>query len=328
MPDLSVADNISIATPPRRFGMIDAQAQRRRAEALLAEVGCEDINPLHARARPAAVAPPDGRDRQGARPASRSFSSSTRRPRRSTSADVEKVYAMLARLQGAEGVAILYISHRMHEIEALADRASVFRNGRHIETFDKGARSTARDRAADDRPRHRDANIPPKPKRAARRSAALEAREPGLGEPARRHLARRRRGRDRRPRRPRRPGPEELLLALFGVLRGVTGEIRVDGGRCGPARPAAAKRATVGIALVPEDRKTEGLMLPMSIADNLDDRLARHALARPRSSIARQGSARGRERHRRAADQDRRQHRRRCRRSRAATSRRSSSPNG
>jgi ribose transport system ATP-binding protein len=34
-----------------------------------------------------------------------------------------------------------------------------------------------------------------------------------------------------------------------------------------PGSPAAAK--SVGIALVPEDRKTEGLMLPMSIADNL-----------------------------------------------------------
>ena len=54
-----------------------------------------------------------------------------------TSADVEKVYAMLARLK-AQNVAILYISHRMHEVEALADRASVFRNGRHIETFDWG----------------------------------------------------------------------------------------------------------------------------------------------------------------------------------------------
>src|ERR1700730_5501047 len=30
MPDLSVADNISIASPPRRFGLIDARAQRRR----------------------------------------------------------------------------------------------------------------------------------------------------------------------------------------------------------------------------------------------------------------------------------------------------------
>ena len=46
MPDLSVADNISIASPPRRFGLIDARAQRRRAEALLAEIGCEDVNPL------------------------------------------------------------------------------------------------------------------------------------------------------------------------------------------------------------------------------------------------------------------------------------------
>jgi ribose transport system ATP-binding protein len=55
---------------------------------------------------------------------------------------VKKVYAMLARLK-SEGIAILYISHRMHEVEALADRASVFRNGRHVETFDKGVRSTA-----------------------------------------------------------------------------------------------------------------------------------------------------------------------------------------
>jgi len=39
MPDLSVADNISIASPPRRFGLIDARAQRRRAEQLLAEIG-------------------------------------------------------------------------------------------------------------------------------------------------------------------------------------------------------------------------------------------------------------------------------------------------
>ena len=46
MPDLSVADNISIASPPRRFGLIDARAQRRRAENVLAEIGCEDVNPL------------------------------------------------------------------------------------------------------------------------------------------------------------------------------------------------------------------------------------------------------------------------------------------
>jgi ribose transport system ATP-binding protein len=62
-------------------------------------------------------------------------------------------------------------------------------------------------------------------------------------------------------------GQKSLLLALFGVLRGITGRIMVEGREVRPGSPAAAK--SVGIALVPEDRKTEGLMLPMSIADNL-----------------------------------------------------------
>jgi ribose transport system ATP-binding protein len=64
-------------------------------------------------------------------------------------------------------------------------------------------------------------------------------------------------------------GQKTLLFALFGVLRGVTGAISVNGAPVSPGSPAGAKAAGVGIALVPEDRKTEGLMLPMSIADNL-----------------------------------------------------------
>ncbi|HZR88967.1 MAG TPA: sugar ABC transporter ATP-binding protein [Bradyrhizobium sp.] len=263
MPDLSVADNISIASPPRRFGLIDARAQRRRAEALLAEIGCEDVNPLM---------------RVGDLPLSRRqvveiAKALGKRPRllildeatsALTSADVEKVYAMLAKLK-AEGVAILYISHRMHEVEALADRASVFRNGRHIETFDKGARSTAdivqlmigRDIATQYPPKP--ARKPPKSvlalenlsweKHLDRISLSAAAGEiVGLG------------GLDGQ-------GQKSLLLALFGVLRGVTGRVTIDGRNLHLGSPKAAKSA--GIALVPEDRKTEGLMLPMSIADNL-----------------------------------------------------------
>ena len=45
IPDLSVADNILISNPPRRFGMIDAAAQRRIAEDALARAGAEDIHP-------------------------------------------------------------------------------------------------------------------------------------------------------------------------------------------------------------------------------------------------------------------------------------------
>ena len=265
MPDLSVADNISISSPPRRLGMIDARAQRRRAEALLAEVGCEDVNPL-LRVRDLPLS-----RRQmveiakalGQKPKLLILDEATSAL---TSADVERVYALLARLK-AENVAILYISHRMHEVEALADRASVFRNGRHIETFDKGARSTAeivqlmigRDIAT---------QYPAKPKRP-RPTPALKIEnlgwekrlegislEVGAGEIV--GLG----GLDGQ-------GQKTLLLALFGVLRGVAGAVWVNGAAVRPTSPAAAKAAKIGIALVPEDRKTEGLMLPMSIADNL-----------------------------------------------------------
>ena len=64
-------------------------------------------------------------------------------------------------------------------------------------------------------------------------------------------------------------GQRELLLALFGVLRGVSGEIRVAGAPVSPSSPHAAKAKRIGMALIPEDRKTEGLMLPMSVRENL-----------------------------------------------------------
>ena len=46
MPDLSVADNICMAEPPGRWGLIDHRKQRKRAEELLSRVGCDDVHPL------------------------------------------------------------------------------------------------------------------------------------------------------------------------------------------------------------------------------------------------------------------------------------------
>ena len=57
-----------------------------------------------------------------------------------TAGDVETVNTLLRALRD-EGTAILFISHRMHEVDALADTCSVFRSGRHIETFPQGSRS-------------------------------------------------------------------------------------------------------------------------------------------------------------------------------------------
>ncbi|MFM7443271.1 MAG: ATP-binding cassette domain-containing protein, partial [Tabrizicola sp.] len=61
---------------------------------------------------------------------------------------------------------------------------------------------------------------------------------------------------------------KELLLALFGVLKGVRGTVDMDG-RGLPSSPIAAKNGAPRVALIPQDHKKEGLMLPMSIADNL-----------------------------------------------------------
>jgi ribose transport system ATP-binding protein len=60
-----------------------------------------------------------------------------------------------------------------------------------------------------------------------------------------------------------------LLLALLGVLRHVGGEVTIGGRKGIPSSPSAAKSGATRVALLPEDRKTEGLMLTRPISDNL-----------------------------------------------------------
>src|SRR6201996_7924499 len=138
-PDLSVADNICITGPPGIAGFINHRAQRRRAETLLAQVGCADIDPRMA-----------VRDLPLSRRQLVEFAKALGRAPQLlimdeatsalTAGDVETVNALLRSLRD-QGTAILFISHRMHEVEALADTCSVFRSGRHIETFPQGTRS-------------------------------------------------------------------------------------------------------------------------------------------------------------------------------------------
>ncbi|MGH6960464.1 MAG: ATP-binding cassette domain-containing protein, partial [Dongiaceae bacterium] len=112
MPDLTVADNICITDPPRRYGLIDGAAQRRRARELLARIGCEDVHPMQlvkdlplSRRQMVEIAKALGRN-----PKMLILDEATSAL---TAADVQKVYAMLRRLREQE-LSILYISHRMH----------------------------------------------------------------------------------------------------------------------------------------------------------------------------------------------------------------------
>jgi len=269
MPDLSVADNICITNPPRRFGLVDRAAQRRIAEAALKRAGAEDIHPLA----------PVGSLSLSRRQMVEIAKALAREPKilildeatsALTAADVQRVFTLLKRLRD-EGLAIVYISHRMNEIAELADDCSVFRNGRHVATFAAGTHSDAQ---TVEMMIGRDIEhaFPPKPaaqEASAAAAPALDVR--GLSWNGRLHdidldvrpgeivgLG----GLDGQ-------GQREFFLALFGVLRGVQGEVRLDGKPVQVRSPRAAKRREIGIALVPEDRKTDGLMLPMSVRDNL-----------------------------------------------------------
>jgi len=279
MPDLSVADNICITNPPKRFGLIDRAEQRRIAEAALKRAGADDIHPLA----------PVGSLSLSRRQMVEIAKALAREPKilildeatsALTAADVQRVYALLKRLRD-EGLAIVYISHRMNEIAELADDCSVFRNGQHVATFEAGTKSDA-ETVEMMIGRDIEHAFPPKPPRTGAASGmppAIEVR--GLRWNDRLHdidLAARPGeivglgGLDGQ-------GQREFFLALFGVLRGVQGDVRVAGQPVRVGSPKAAKRADIGIALVPEDRKTDGLMLPMSVRDNLSfaalDRLSR-----------------------------------------------------
>src|ERR1700757_810233 len=283
LPDLSVADNISIADPPKRFGLIDHRRQRRIAVEVLQRVGCGDIHPD---------------ERVKDLPLSRQqmveiAKALVRNPRliimdEATSAltarDVEHLYRIVRALRD-QGVAVLYISHRMPEISALADICSVFRNGKHIETFPMSSRTTEEivpmmigrevaraypkknESPTQSTPSHAEPQTPNAERQT--QTPLLEIKDltwyqtltgislklaageiVGLG------------GLDGQ-------GQSELLLALFGVLRGLTGEVYIDGRRTTIEHPRQAKSRDIGLALIPQDRQTQGLLLPMSIEDNL-----------------------------------------------------------
>jgi ribose transport system ATP-binding protein len=290
LPHLTVADNISITNPPKRFGLIDRQAQRKIAEKALARAGAPDIHPLArvtdlplSRRQMVEIAKALARD-----PKILILDEATSAL---TASDVATVFSVLRQLR-ADGLAVVYISHRMHEIAELADECTVYRNGRYVATF---AARTKTDEAIVEMMIGREYKsiFPPRPERRLVDRPALSIRDlswagrlkditlqvrpgeiVGLG------------GLDGQ-------GQRELLLALFGVLIGVTGRIEIDGQPVTMASPRTAKSKRVDMALIPEDRKTEGLMLPMSVRDNLSfvalDQLTRFGIvdgAAERRSVA------------------------------------------
>jgi ribose transport system ATP-binding protein len=267
IPDLTVAQNIFLGNEPRsRWGLIDMAALNRRAAELLGQLGFGHIDPL-ALARELVLA-----ERQLVEIAK----AVAKNPQvlildEGTSAlgagEVEQVFAILRRLRD-QGRAVVYISHRMEEIESICDSATVFRDGRHVATFQMGSKS--HDEIVQMMIGRTLVEVfPPRPPRPPAPEPLLEAR--GLSWEQRLKdvnftlhageilgLS----GLEGQ-------GQGALLFALFGAYAGVRGELRMAGQPVRIHSPRDAMRAGIGMALVPEDRKTQGLILPMTVRDNL-----------------------------------------------------------
>ncbi|MEV4508226.1 sugar ABC transporter ATP-binding protein [Dactylosporangium sp. NPDC049525] len=255
LPDLTIAENLLLHDPPRgRLGLVARRQLVPVARDVLHEHGIDDLDP---------------------RTVTRDLSVAHRqvvelvrvlatRPEvlildEPTAALQEQQVAWLAahmRRLRAEGCCVVFTSHRWREIETLADRVTVFRNGTHVTTRDRLTESEAVTLMSG---RTLEATYPPLTPPGT--DVALEGQVGGVG-------LRLHRGEILGIGGLAGQGQRELFLTLFGASR-TPAKVTVGGTTRVIRRPKDAIRAGIGIAYVPEDRKAEGLLLPMSVRDNL-----------------------------------------------------------
>jgi ribose transport system ATP-binding protein len=265
-PNLSVAENLFLLKPPRRFSALPLIARRRmhaRSRALLQQVGLE--------VPPRALAGTLSTGERQLLEIARALSSDARliifdEPTTSlTAPEAERLFELIRSLK-AKGVTILYISHDLEHVLSLADEVLVLRDGN---VAHQGPVSTL---TPDDLVlamvgRSIDALFPSRSPRTAIGMPVLDAR--GLGEPGVLKnldlslsageivgiaglMG---------------SGRSELARVLFGLDRHRHGQVRVGNTVLPPGDVQA--RLEADVALLTEDRRHEGLMMDASVSDNM-----------------------------------------------------------
>lgn len=264
VPALSVAENMHLAQPyPRRLGLVDWRALNRAARAALDRLRLDHIDP---RAPMARLGPGD---QMLVRIAATLLGDDTPwlyvmdEPTAAlTGAESDRLFAVIAELTAA-GAGILYVSHRMAEVMRLATRVTVLRDGRVVasgpmaQTDQTGIihAMTGRDLSDLYPPRTSPPQAAPVLSLRGLHTAGLDGIDldvaPGevLGIAG---LAGSGRG--------------ALLRTLIGAIPRSGGTITVAGADPG-RKPAAAWAA--GIAYVPRERRSEGLMMARPITENV-----------------------------------------------------------
>ncbi|MFI5328614.1 MAG: sugar ABC transporter ATP-binding protein [Candidatus Rokuibacteriota bacterium] len=264
-PHLTVAENVLVGAEPRRLGLLDRGAARRRTQEVLAEFGHADIDPdaqvgrlpiaarqvveicraVASRARVILMDEP---------------TSSLQRQ------DVDRLFALVRRLAGA-GAAVVYISHFLEETREIATGYTVLRDGQSVATG-RLAQVTNEDLIAQMVGRTVSELYPAR----AAVPAGLPAFEvrglvaPPVVKSASFEI---RGGEILGAFGLMGSGRTEMVRALYGLAPAREGRVVVRGRETAAASATASARLAEGIGYVSEDRKGEGLALPMPVADNV-----------------------------------------------------------
>jgi ABC-type sugar transport system ATPase subunit len=261
VPEMSVAENIVLGRWPLKAGLTDRGAARRVAQGVLPRVGLS-VNPELPVARLSV-----GQQQQVEIARALAFSARLLildEPTASLSASEAARLAAIIRQMRADGLGILYVSHRLEEVFDLGDTVTVVRDGRHVATQPTSEldHATVVDMMVGGRKSlfverdHRAGNVLLEVRGLSRRGAfqdvsfvVRQGEIVGFGGLVG-------------------AGRTEVARCIFGIDRADAGEIRIDGvaSRISSPRNAIAR----GIALVPEDRKGQGLVLPLSVGANLE----------------------------------------------------------
>ncbi len=262
-PELTVAENVFLGNYPRRpGGWIDWSEVRARTRALLDQLDTFDLD-VDAKVLTLSVA-----QRQRVEIA-KALSKNARilimdEPTASlVEADVQRLMAVVRQLR-ERGVGIVYVSHRMPEIFALADRVTVLRDGGYVATRDIGEVDEAAlvammvGRPIDSLFPKADAKIG---------DTVLEVKNLNHGRHVQDISFSLRRGEILGVAGLVGSGRTELALTLFGMTPATSGEIVLEGRTVAITSPRQAR--DLGIAYVPEDRGQQGLVKQMAIRKNV-----------------------------------------------------------
>ncbi|MEV6305951.1 sugar ABC transporter ATP-binding protein [Actinoplanes sp. NPDC051861] len=180
-----------------------------------------------------------------------------------TDAEIEVLFEVVRRLT-ASGVSVIYISHRLDELFRIADEVTVMRDGRTIGTYPIGELSVRQiahlmvgEELSDARP-HREVPQGPAVLELRGLSRAGKFRDVDVSVKAGEIVALYGLVGS---------GVSEIAACIYGIDRATSGELRIDGQVAKPRDPGHAQR--MGIALLPANRKVEGMFSFQSIAFNI-----------------------------------------------------------